>query len=475
VLSQIGRGVFGGRGIPYAILQAATAMILVLAANTAYSDFPRLISFLSRDLYLPRQLGSLGDRLVFSNGIVVLSVASALLVWAFDATLTRLIPLYLVSVVSAFTLSQAGMVRRWLRLREGKWKRNAILNGVGATATGIVLAVAIATRFTEGAWMVIAAIPVIIALLLSISRHYGHVRAQLDRRQLSIQMEATNTMVLVVPSLDHATREMVSWLYTVRYDTIHPVWIGEGPVGEVQDEWRQLAPRLPPLSPLPRVSGEAAPKAVRRFVRSLPRQQLEFVTVVVPEVITSGLLMYLLRRTLALRIKTGLLFEPGVVIVDVPLLPVEAEQAAQRAVRDRAVELERNVCIVPVSAVHDATIRALIYAKSLQPARLEAIFLAGEPEEADEIIAQWREREIDVPLTVVEAPFREYGPPLLDEIRRYTSKPGTVATVIMPEFVVTKWRHALLHNQRGLFFKRILLYEPWVVAVSVPYQIASGR
>ncbi|HEX9824276.1 MAG TPA: amino acid permease [Actinomycetota bacterium] len=474
VLAQIGETIFGG-GAMFYVLQVFTALILILAANTSYQDFPRLSAILARDHFMPRQFMNRGDRLVFSNGIVVLSVLAAALVWVFDAELTALIQLYVVGVFTAFTLSQTGMVRRWIRLKEPGWRRSALINGIGASATGIVLVIVTLTKFSHGAWIVIAAMPVIVLLLLSIHRHYEHVRAQLDRGELSMEMEATNSMVLVVPTLDHATREMVSWLYTVRADTIHPLYIGEGPVAEVQDEWRQVAPRLPPLSALEQERGEPVTKAVRRFVRSLPRGRLDFVTVVVPEVVTSGLLLYLLKRTLALRIKTALLFEPGVVIVDVPLLPIEAERAAQRATRDRAVELERNVCIVPVSGVHDATLRALIYARSLQPARLEAIYLAGEPEEADGIITAWREHGIDVPLTVVEAPFREYGPPLLDEIRRYSVRPDTVVTVIMPEFVVTKWRHALLHNQRGLYFKRILLYEPWVVAVSVPYQIASAR
>jgi hypothetical protein len=163
-----------------------------------------------------------------------------------------------------------------------------------------------------------------------------------------------------------------------------------------------------------------------------------------------------------------------VVVTDIPLLPAERETADARAQEERPLELSRNVCLVPVSGIHDGTIRALAYARSLRPAHLEAIFLAGEPEEADEIIEEWRRQEIDIPLTVVEAPFRDYGPPFLEEIRRFTRRGDTIVTVVLPEFVVDKWRHALLHNQRALYFKRRLLFEPWVVAVSIPYQIGSA-
>ncbi|HUG88350.1 MAG TPA: APC family permease, partial [Actinomycetota bacterium] len=168
VLSQIGETIFGADDPMFYVLQAFTALILILAANTAYQDFPRLSAILAKDHYMPRQFMNRGDRLVFSNGIVVLSILAGLLVWIFDANLTRLIQLYLVGVFVAFTLSQAGMVRRWLRLRERGWRRSALINAVGATATGVVLVIITGTKFTHGAWIVVLAIPLIVLLLLSI-------------------------------------------------------------------------------------------------------------------------------------------------------------------------------------------------------------------------------------------------------------------------------------------------------------------
>ncbi len=471
VLSQVGETVFG-RGTAFFLLQTFTVLILVVAANTAYQDFPRLSAILARDRFMPRQFMNRGDRLVFSNGIVVLSVLASLLVWAFDARLTRLIPLYLVGVFTAFTLSQSGMVRRWMRLKEGRWRRNALINGVGATATGLVLSVVVFTRFTEGAWMVVAAIPFIIAGLLGVNRHYESVRVQLRRERLSASMEAENIMVVLIPDLGHATRQMVSWLRAVRPENVIPLYVGDGSLSVAEAEWLRIAPRLGTLNRLEHEPGQAV-RAVKEFVRALPRGENDFVTVVLPEEVTSGPLLYLLRRTREFRIRAALLFEPGVVVTSLPLLPVERELAKSRE-EVRPLEPERNVCLVPVSGVHDGTIRALVYAKSLRPAQLEALFFAGEPEEADALLEDWRERDIDVPLSVIQAPFRDYGAPTLQEIRRHTGRGDTVVTVIVPEFVVERWWHNALHNQTAFFFKRTLLFEPWVVSVSVPIHLGRG-
>jgi amino acid transporter len=482
VLSQVGETVFG-RGLLFFALQTFTALILIVAANTAYQDFPRLSAILARDRFMPRQFMNRGDRLVFSNGIILLSLFAALLVWAFDATLTRLIPLYLVGVFTAFTLSQSGMVRRWISTKEGRWKRNALINAVGATATGIVLAVVVLTRFLEGAWMVIATIPVIVAGLLAVARHYERVGRHVRARRLSARMEAENTVVLIVPDVQLATREAVSWLHVVRAREVIPLYVGSGPFDRAAAAWREMSPG-PRFRELHRIGGtEGTVTTIRRYVRQLERRPDDFVTVVVPEVLRGDSILRAVLPSPGSRfmLKAGLLFEPGVVVVDVPLVPQEHDAATARAERsERSLEFERNVCIVPVSSVHDATVRALVYAKALNPASLEAIYLADDPELEDQIIREWRdpERQIDVPLTLIEAPFRDYGPPLLREIRRHTARGDTVVTVILPEFVMRPyWRQLLFHNQSALFFKRLLLFEPGVIVVSVPIHVglASGH
>ncbi|HEY0603739.1 MAG TPA: APC family permease, partial [Herpetosiphonaceae bacterium] len=200
ILSQIGRGVFG-EGILHTILQFATAGILFLAANTAFADFPRLASFIARDRFLPRQFTSLGDRLVFSNGIVLLAGASAILVIIFNARVTNLIPLYAVGVFLGFTLSQLGMVRRWFRLKESGWQRSAFLNGLGAVTTFVVLCVIIIAKFAEGAWMVVLLIPAIVLLFLGIHKHYVNAAKQLSLEGLEPPPPLHNTVIVPVSTL----------------------------------------------------------------------------------------------------------------------------------------------------------------------------------------------------------------------------------------------------------------------------------
>lgn len=464
VLSQLGDTIFG-RTAMFFVLQAFTALILIVAANTAYQDFPRLSAILARDRFLPTQFKNRGDRLVFSNGIIVLAVLSALLVWGFGGNLTRLIQLYLVGVFTAFTLSQAGMVRRWISRKEAAWRRNAAINGFGATTTGTVLAVVVLTKFLTGAWIAVVALPVMIAGLLAIHRHYRRVHHQLRERGLTLDVEANNVVVLLVPDLGPATAEAVSWLRAVRPQAVAPLYVGEGPLTDVEARWREMAPRLGELRRL-EVPGGRLVRAVRQHVRTVDRAPDDFVTVVVPETIRAkSMLSHVWNRT-PLLLKAGLLFEPGVVVVDIPLLPEEVPEA--RAGLERPLEPGRNVCLVPISAVHDVTVRALAYARSLGPTHLEALFLAGDPDEVDPILGEWAARALPVPLTVVEAPFRDLGPPLLEEIRRHTVRGDTVVTVVLPEFVVKGWWQKLLHNQTALFIKRLLLFEPGVVAVSVP-------
>jgi hypothetical protein len=179
-------------------------------------------------------------------------------------------------------------------------------------------------------------------------------------------------------------------------------------------------------------------------------------------------------KPVTFRLKVRLLSEPQVVVTDVPVL---AEQGRPVGVDARPLIPERIEALVFVASVHDATVRALNYAQSLNAHQTRAIFLATEPEETPTFLQEWAERGIEVPLDIVEAPFRDLGPPLLEEIRRVTSDPGTVAAVVLPEFLVTRWWQRLLHNNRALFIKRQLLFESRVILSSVPYQLgrASGE
>ncbi|MGZ8580339.1 MAG: APC family permease [Actinomycetota bacterium] len=470
VLAQIGDTVFGG-GFMFLTLQVFTAGILILAANTAFQDFPRLASILARDRFMPSQFRNRGDRLVFSNGVVVLAGLAAMLIWAFDANLTRLIQLYVVGVFTAFTLSQAGMVRRWIRTKEGSWQRSAVINGIGAATTGVVLVIVTVTKFAKGAWIVIVAMPFIVLFFWGVHRHYEHVARTLQARRLTGRDAATGTMLLLVPDLGLATRDAVAYLRAVRPPTFNALYVGPAEAYEgMAAEWSVVAPRMGALEPLPGADRHLV-RSVRRHVRSMPRHERDrFLTVVIPELLPRNTVWQFLRHREAFLLKTALLFEPRVVVTDVPLVPSEARPSW---LGDRPLEPERTVVLVPVSAVHDPTVRAVIYGKSLHPTAIEAIYMVTDPDEVEGVVDAWHERNLDVPLVLIEAPFRDLGRPLLEEIRAHTSRGDTVVTVVLPELVPRHWWENLLHNQTALFFKRVLLFEPGVVVTSVPFHLAA--
>jgi amino acid transporter len=468
VLAQIGDTVFSG-GVMFYLLQAFTAGILILAANTAYQDFPRLSAILARDRFMPSQFRNRGDRLVFSNGVIVLAMFASILIYLFDAELTHLIQLYVVGVFTAFTLSQAGMVRRWLRLREGRWRRSAFINGVGAATTGVVLVIVTITKFAGGAWIVITAMPIIVGFFVAVRHYYGKVGSILRERGLSPSVEAENTFVFLVTDLGPATLDAVSYLRALRPERVLPLYAGpEADFPRAAEAWESLAPRLGALTLLPG-GQEHLVRALRAAIHRVHREPDDFVTVVIPEQLSGRSWWQFLRKRRALLLKTALLFESGVVVTDVPLLPEEAQAASQHAAHP--VEVERSVVLVPVSGVHDATVRAVVYAKSLRPAHIEAIFLVADPEETQGVVEAWHERGLDIPLVLTEAPFRDLGEPLLTEIRKYSARGDTMVTVVLPEIIPEHWWENLLHNQTAFYLKRLLLFEPGVVVTSVPFHV----
>ena len=348
VISQIGVAVFGGSSPLFYLFQAATAAILVLAANTAFNGFPVLASILARHRYLPRQLHNRGDRLVFSNGIVLLAAAAAALIVGFEANLDRLIQLYIIGVFTSFTLSQLGMVRHWQRaLRGGDGmhgagrtvmmgvgggerraiRRSQAINAIGAVFTGLVLVVVFATKVTHGAWIAVLAMIVLFAMMRGINRYYDRVAAE-------VATDAADDLV-TLPSRIHA--------------------------------------------------------------------------------------------------------------------------------------------LVLVSRLHKPALRALALARAIRPDVVSAITLNVDEEDTRHLRDEWERRAIPVPLTVLEAPYRDLVRPLVGYVKQLRqTQPQTVIIVFLPEYVVTHWWQQLLHNQSALRFKARLLFTPGVVVVNVPYQLGVG-
>jgi amino acid transporter len=332
VISQIAGGVFGSHAFLFYLYQAATAGILILAANTAFNGFPVLSSILAQSSFLPRQLHNRGDKLVFSNGILILGGLAIALIVGFNANIDKLIQLYIIGVFTSFTLSQAGMVRHWNKLlptaQPAERRRMLVsrsINFVGAISTGLVLIIVLYTKVQHGAWLAIVAMAVVFLGMKGIRRHYDAVRRELN---------------------------------------------------------------------------------------------------------AAG--------------------------VNRPLLP------------------SRNHGIILVSKLHLPTLRAVAYAKSTRPSTLEAVTVRLDDEDTEALERAWVDNEVDVPLVVLDSPYREMTDPVLHYIRRlHKQSPRDVVTVFIPEYVVGHWWENVLHNQSALRLKARLLFEPGVMVTSVPWQLES--
>ena len=380
VLSQIGRTVFaplhlsvGGQDVLWFILQWATALILVLAANTSFSDFPRLAFFLARDRFLPHQFGFRGDRLAYSFGIVTLALLAAILIIVFGGDTGALLPLYAIGVFSSFTLSQSGMVARWIHLKTPGWQRYAVINGIGALTTFLVLLVLAWTKFAEGqplftvggftlhagAWIVLVIVPLLMALFLRINRHYALVA-----RAWSLQ------------DVD------------------------------------------------PQVGKAAAAGA-----------------------------------TLASR--------PS---INLPNAGTQAGVVARQGDEFQRIE---HLVVMPISGLNQVTLRTLAYARSITD-NVVAVHVAADEDaaEVEKLEAKWQRWVPDVPLVIVESPYRSLLRPLLSYIDAlHRQQPSRILTVLIPEFVATRLWEQLLHNQSALRLKGSLLFRPGIVVTSVPYHI----
>jgi amino acid transporter len=325
-LSQVGLAVFGG-GPTFYLLQAFTAAILILAANTAYNGFPVLASLLARDGHLPRQLARRGDRLVFSNGIVLLAAVAAVLIVAFDADVTRLIQLYIIGVFVSFTLSQAGMVRHWsrelptlpgARARRGV-RRSQAINATGAVATTVVLVLVLVTKFTHGAWIVVIAMPLLYMLMTKVRRHYVQADAEAAPRPGGVTLPSRIHAVVPVVKINEPTLRTLAFARAIHPDDLQAITVRVDPVetDRLFTEWvrRDIPVALTVLESPFREITEPLVDYVRSIRRRSPR---DVVCVFVPEYVVGHWWEALLHNQTALRLKARLLFQPGVMVTSVP-------------------------------------------------------------------------------------------------------------------------------------------------------------
>ena len=321
VLSQMGRVVFG-EGFLHVLLQFATAGILVLAANTAYADFPRLSSIIAKDGFLPRQFANRGDRLVFSNGVVFLAGSASVLLIAFGGITTLLIPLYAVGVFTSFTLSQSGMVVRHRRLKGPGWRRNIALNAVGAAATSIVLLIVAITKFAVGAWLPIVVVPAIVVLLTAIRRHYDNVEKALAITPAEVRPRAMrHTVVVLVGRVHRGVVGAVQYAKSLRPDHLTALYVAyeDHDREAMEDQWRQFGFDVP-LEIITSPYRELPP-AVERYLDDLDdRWHDDTITVIIPEFVAGRLfsVTQLLHNQSAGALKLALLFRENTVVTSVP-------------------------------------------------------------------------------------------------------------------------------------------------------------
>ena len=356
VISQFARIMFtGSLGWFYYVVQAATAAILVLAANTAFADFPRLSSLLARDRFLPRQFANRGDRLVFSNGIVILAIFSGLLVIVFGGDTSRLIPLYAVGVFLSFTLSQSGMVVHWLRERRAQrnaaaqetklapepepdpeeihrsyfvtddvtapsnWKKSLIINAVGALATFVVLCVFIATKFIHGAWIVVVVIPVLVLFFRAIHNHYVMVAKQLSTEGLEELKPIKHTVIVPISGMHRGVVSALEYARSIGSDRVQAIYVDfeEEAAAKLKEKWERWGAGVQ-LVVLPSPYRELTRPLLRHINRLVRENNNDIITVVLPEFIPAKWWQHMLHNQSSLLLKGSLLFKKGVIVTSVP-------------------------------------------------------------------------------------------------------------------------------------------------------------
>ena len=363
VISQFARHIFtGGMGWFYFVVQAATAAILILAANTAFADFPRLSSLLARDRFLPRQFANRGDKLVFSNGIVILGLLASVLVVAFAGDTSRLIPLYAVGVFLSFTLSQAGMVSHWIKVRRFEhydesihesqvesdraipdahlaieqsrvprfvtdevtervhWKKSLVINLIGAVATAIVLTVFVLTKFMHGAWLVVVMIPALVTLFLAIHKHYVSVATQLSMEAIGDRIEPIiHTVIVPISGIHRGVMGALRYAKSIAPNNVTAVYVDfdEDATAKLKERWERLNLGIK-LVVLPSPYRELT-RPLLRFIYKVERQRDDdVVTVVLPEFVPRKWWQHLLHNQSSLLLKGALLFKEGIIVTNVP-------------------------------------------------------------------------------------------------------------------------------------------------------------
>jgi amino acid transporter len=473
VLAQLGEAVYGPSPLGemlFLVLQLSTTLILVLAANTSFADFPRLASFQAGDDFLPRQFTKRGHRLVFSNGVLGLALAASLLVVAFGASVTALIPLYALGVFTSFTLSQAGMARRHLRLREPRWRTGLAINGLGAVVTAVVSVVIAVVKFQDGAWMVLVAVPIMVAALTRINRTYRSEERELleGLRRAEHDRSRPRRAVLVVDDIDEKTLHALQYALTVqpgRVVAVHPA-TNAARAESLRADWSIRG--LPgELELLPCTEGRSC---LTEYVRDLASDGLD-VTVVVPGPTRLGWW----QRVRGGQSWSGLM-EPfrdlekvSVVVVREHGGPGHTRMAGGRY---RVSPRPRHVALILVDRLDQSVVKALRYGRSAEALDVRALHVAVDRAHGERLLREWASwiDVLGVPLDVEDCPDRNVPRTVLRFVRELEG-PDTEITVAMPRREYPSLFHRLLHDRTSRTIARVLATEPHVDVLVVPYRL----
>jgi amino acid transporter len=483
VMAKIALHVFSGPLIfLFPLFQLSVLGILTLSAETSYAGFPRLAFLLARDGYLPKQFSLRGDRLAFSVGIIALAVLAGVLLIIFRGNTNALINLFAVGVFVAFTLSQAGMVVHWWRLRtqERHWLRSLLINGVGALATGLVALVVASMKFLEGAWIVVVLIPMLVLLFTGISHHYQYVeRGRVTALPLHPK-DIHHRLIVPIAELNHAAKQAVAYAHSIspQVTTVHVAVEREkaDALRAAWDEWQKSLPAHE-LSPLDIIDpGHRLPLLpLLAYIDAVHQQHPgETLTVVLPEVVESSL-----RRVFSspkiLGLKATLLFRPDMVVANVPL----QQRVSTGTLPTRPQEVHHRF-IVPLAGLDRAALASLAYARSIS-GHVVAMHVVVDDEQVEQVRASWQQwqhqlaAEEETHLLIIESPYRSLLRPILAYIEAVHQRhPEDTLTVIVPEFVVAHWWEYMLHNQMALRLKAALLFRPGVAVLNVPQHL-RGR
>ena len=471
VISEVGRAVFGtgafGTAL-YLMLQVATTLILILAANTSFADFPRLANFHARDHFMPRPLTKRGHRLVFSNGVIGLAIASTLLVVVFRADVHRLIPLYAIGVFTSFTLSQAGMARRHLRLREPGWRHGLAINGLGALTTAVVTVVIAITKFAHGAWAVMVFVPVMVWILVRMNHHYNREHAELEEGLEAFDHHAArrSTSVLLVDDLDRKTMHALQYAQTIRSATTTAVHVEGDPIDDERliAAWGRLGIEVP-LRILPN-DGDAS-TVIASYAGGLPGDG--DVTVIVPGPSRMGRFERLRRGRTGARLTRDLAPNPRVRVT----LVRDHPEPRPRSDRDGMRLFPRPIhrVVVLIDRPDRAAMQAIRYALALGVEEVVAVHAAVDPDMQEELISTWMDLKVPVALDLVECWDRDVA----RSVERYVAElmaADTEVTVVLPRRDFARPTQRLLHDRTSRGIARALGRYDHVDIAVVPYFFA---